>query len=95
MGIILFNLVSGDMPFKGYVTEEHFDVLFKKPEYSHPAWDECSSGVKDLVATLLTRTPMQRLDVQEILNHKWFNQPTKRQKYRFSYEPYITRDLLL
>ena len=40
--------------------------------------DEISEDAKDLIRGLLKRKPKERLGVEEILKHKWFNDVDKK-----------------
>ena len=69
-GITLFAMVCGTLPFN----EDSRKELFRKIstcEYEMP--DEISSKVKDLIRRILVPDPFNRISIEEIKKHPWFN----------------------
>uniref|UniRef100_T1HLY3 non-specific serine/threonine protein kinase n=1 Tax=Rhodnius prolixus TaxID=13249 RepID=T1HLY3_RHOPR len=70
-GVILYALLSGKLPFD----DEHVPILFKKITcgYFHvPKYlDKCAVS---LVQRMLHVNPLMRASIDEIKNHKWFQQ---------------------
>ncbi|XP_069108887.1 serine/threonine-protein kinase pim-1-like [Argopecten irradians] len=62
LGILLFNLLSGDIPFK-----LDADILAGKLTYTR----DLSNEVKDLVEKCLAICPSDRPTLEEILAHPW------------------------
>lgn len=71
LGVLLYNLVTGIMPFKGNYKQVYSKTVFKEPKYNQKAWKQCHPEVKDLTQKLLRKNPKQRLRVQEIKEHAW------------------------
>lgn len=76
LGILFFELLTGRPPFEGKNQQE----LFQNVLNFKIRWPKGFSGVaKDLVTKLLKTDPDQRITLDEILEHPWFqaHQPTK------------------
>lgn len=74
LGILLFDMVCGDIPF------EHDDQIVKAQLKFK---DHLSKDVKDLIKRCLSVRPSDRPTLEAILNHKWLKpippvDPTKR-----------------
>lgn len=72
LGIILYNLVCGAMPFTGTEKKIKFQSLNKVPQYKEEAWNQCSKDLKDLTQGLLHRDSSLRLSMNQALAHRWF-----------------------
>lgn len=69
MGVILFALVCGYLPFE----DPNTSVLYRKimsGDYKSPAW--ISSEVKDLIRKILETDPKKRYKVEDIRKHSWY-----------------------
>lgn len=78
IGVILYVLLSGYLPFYGDTQEELFDkILSGTYSFSHKCWDDISPEAKDLLAKMLTVNVSQRITVDGCLNHAWLNQAGK------------------
>jgi len=78
LGVILYVLLSGTMPFE----EDGQTTLFekvKKGVFKFPAkqWKGVSEEAKNLIKGLLVVDPSQRLTVQQALEHPWVSELTK------------------
>jgi serine/threonine protein kinase len=70
IGVILFALVSGYLPFE----DANTSVLYKKilsGDYQCPKW--ISPEVKDLIQCILEVDPKKRYTVENIRKHPWYN----------------------
>lgn len=70
VGVILFALVSGYLPFE----DPNTSILYKKIlscDYSTPKW--ISSEVKDLISLILEVDPKKRYTIDNIRKHVWYN----------------------
>jgi len=66
---LLFEMLTGKPPFHGRGQEElYHNILRQKMQW--PA--EMSAEAKDLIGKLLNPIPEQRLNLEEIENHPWF-----------------------
>jgi len=70
MGVILFALVAGYLPFE----DSNTSVLYKKilaGDYKTPDW--ISPEVKDLIRQILNTDPDTRYTIESIRRHPWYN----------------------
>jgi calcium-dependent protein kinase len=75
LGVILFALLSGKVPFPGRTANEIFDLI-KKCEYrlTGPIWDNISESAKDLISRILIKDPHERITTLQVLNHPWLTE---------------------
>jgi serine/threonine protein kinase len=69
MGIILFALVCGYLPFE----DANTNILYKKilaGDYKTPKW--ISEEVRDLIAHILETNPAKRYTIEDIRRHPWY-----------------------
>ena len=72
VGVILFLLLGGYLPFDDDDEEKVFDRTRNgqydfRPRY----WKNISNGAKDLVSQCLTINPSKRVDATQALQHEW------------------------
>lgn len=71
MGVILFTLVCGYLPFE----DQNTNQLYKKilaGSYSAPKW--LSANVRDLIRKILEVNPKKRYSISDIRAHAWYLQ---------------------
>ena len=76
LGVLLFNMVYGDIPW-----EEDDDILNCRLTSKKNLFNQCSTrldfclnkDVDHLIKSCLTIDQLERINLSEILNHKWFN----------------------
>jgi len=75
LGVILYILLSGCMPFFG-IDDLGIESAIEKGEYSLTGelWDEVSDEAKDLVKGLLKMEPSERLTAAQCLKHPWMQE---------------------
>uniref|UniRef100_A0AC35TQI6 Protein kinase domain-containing protein n=1 Tax=Rhabditophanes sp. KR3021 TaxID=114890 RepID=A0AC35TQI6_9BILA len=76
LGILIFEMISGEPPFPGESVKEIFEQLKKYKVISFPR-RLFSVNAKDLITRLLTKNPIERIGslkggVQDIKDHPWF-----------------------
>jgi len=70
MGILLFIVLSGRLPFTGEDDEELFDnILTANIVWKRPQFDNVSANAKDLISKLLCKDPACRPTAKEALQH--------------------------
>lgn len=72
LGVIVFMLLSGYPPFHGNEQKMKSAISAGKVDWSHRSrWKSVSKDAIDFVEKLLVKDPLQRLDVQGALQHRW------------------------
>ena len=74
-GVLMYMLLSGEPPFKGYSEEEIFRKI-KKCEYNFKPreFDDVSDNCKDLIRKLLEPKKRKRIKASDALRHPFFNE---------------------
>eukprot|EP01132_Coremiostelium_polycephalum_P005523 gene5523-6881_t len=70
-GILLYQLISGKLPFKGFNEYQTFQVIIKREFTFPPNFDQ---NAQDLVDRLLNLDPRARPTIEEIKNHPFFSE---------------------
>ena len=74
IGVILYQMLYDNLPFKGYKEDEIINNIKKLnitlPDKTHHS--HCSKSVKNLIKRMLNKNPLKRIKVEECLNHEWF-----------------------
>ena len=72
LGVITYELLSGEMPFTGTTTEEvEESILTQNPSFEGGIWSRVSEGCIDLLKHMLSRDIEQRYDIADVLLHPW------------------------
>jgi hypothetical protein len=76
LGVVLFQLLVGRLPFNASSNPELFKQIERSPEtlrrlFSYSEWQNVSDLAKDLVTKLLHPDPKQRVNADEALAHEW------------------------
>ena len=76
LGIILFELLSNQMPFKANSMQELAQQVcdFELDFVEDPSWESISIEAKDLTENLLSKDPLNRIPVLEIKMHSWLHE---------------------
>jgi tRNA A-37 threonylcarbamoyl transferase component Bud32 len=72
LGIVLFVIAIGKVPFKGADAKETQELILKG-EFTFPHNVNLSPALKDLLTRMLTVDPKLRITTEQILAHKWFD----------------------
>ena len=77
LGVILYLMLSGTLPFDD--EDDNEEVIAKLTVYSDvkfpsKLWSKRSPLVIDLIKKCLTKDPVQRIKIDEILNNSWIKQ---------------------
>ena len=81
LGVILFYMLSGKLPFRGRSEQEVAEKIVYDPlEFDEDDWETRSQKVQDLIEGCLTKKAEDRITIDAFLNHPWFKK-NKKQKY--------------
>ena len=72
-----YIMLAGCVPFHGTSDDVTPDTIIKniqQGELSGPEWETVSDSGKDLINGLLTVDPQRRLNMTQLLRHRWFYQ---------------------
>ena len=71
LGVILFIMVSSEIPFKGETADEIKEsILGFRYDFDKPIWKDISEECKDLISRMLVEEN-QRITPKESLHHPW------------------------
>ena len=71
IGVILYQMIFDDLPFKGYKENEIINNIIKlKPDLINK---DASPYVKNLIKKMLNKNPFKRINVNECVKHDWFS----------------------
>ncbi len=81
LGVILFYMLSGHLPFRGKKEQEVAEKIVYDPlEFDEDDWEIRSQKVRDLITCCLQKKREDRITIDEFINHPWFKKNMK-QKY--------------
>lgn len=69
VGVILFLLLSGKLPFEGDRVED--SIVNREPDFTGPSWKAISEEAKDLCRRLLAKRAEDRIGLGDVLTHPW------------------------
>ena len=73
MGIILFYMLCGHLPFKGNKETVLADKIVNDDlEFDEEEWETRSKKVRDLITSCLVKDPEERITIDEFVAHPWF-----------------------
>ena len=78
MGIILYYMLCGHLPFKGnkevIIAEK---IVNDDLEFDEEEWEVRSKKVRELITACLKKEPEERITIDDFINHPWFKKNLK------------------
>ena len=78
MGVILFYMLCGHLPFKGnkevIIAEK---IVNDDLEFDEEEWEVRTKKVRDLITSCLKKEPEERISIDDFINHPWFKKLMK------------------
>lgn len=72
MGVVLYILLSGKVPFPGDSNKEIIENVLKGEfHFQHEPFNSVSDEAKDIIKKLLVKDVVKRLSAEEAYNHPW------------------------
>mmetsp|Transcript_28144 Transcript_28144/g.49885 ORF Transcript_28144/g.49885 Transcript_28144/m.49885 type:complete len:568 (+) Transcript_28144:74-1777(+) len=71
MGVIVFVLLSGRMPFRGKSEEQARDIKKGNYSFKNEHWGNISAVAMEFTRSLLEPNPAKRLTSKQALQHRW------------------------
>ncbi|CAK0838397.1 unnamed protein product, partial [Prorocentrum cordatum] len=71
LGVCVFILLSGYMPFDGSDMNQVLLIKSGKWDFEDPVWERVSEKAKDFIRKLLVVDPTKRMTAAEALRHPW------------------------
>jgi calcium-dependent protein kinase len=72
MGVVLYILLSGKVPFPGESNKEIIENVLKgEYHFNHDAFKTVSNEAKDLISRLLVKDVERRFNASDAYNHHW------------------------
>lgn len=84
IGMLIYEMFHNTTPFKGDTPTQLFkSILSDKPKISK----RIDPNIQNLLKKLLIKDPVRRPTIYEVVDHKWFDQETRKQIDRFEWRP--------
>lgn len=77
VGVIIFSLLSGQLPFTGKRHLDLFKSIIAGDFTFNEEWEEISDDAKDLISKLLVTDPDKRYTAKDALASKWIRANTQ------------------
>ncbi|CAD8069401.1 unnamed protein product [Paramecium sonneborni] len=81
LGVLLFTLLSGHLPFHGSTKEELYNnIQTSNISFSSSVWPNISNEAKDLIKKMLQKQPGLRPNSKDLIKHSWFKKQFKNEE---------------
>ena len=78
MGVILFYMLSGKLPFRGKTEQEVAEkIVYGELIFDEDDWETISQKAQDLIKCCLEKNADKRITIDEFINHPWFKKNMK------------------
>ena len=78
LGVILFYMLSGRLPFRGSKEQEVAEkIVYDQLEFDEDDWETRTQKVQDLITCCLIKKAEDRITINQFLNHPWFKKNMK------------------
>ena len=75
LGIMLYTLLSGRLPFSGASREETAEkILNQELAFNRSVWDSISDECKSLISGMLHKEQASRMDIHDVTASPWLAQ---------------------
>jgi calcium-dependent protein kinase len=87
LGVIMYILLSGYLPFHGNTLSEIYDKIIEQdPSFERKCWEKVSDAAIELIKKCLTRKPKNRITAVKALESSWFKEVEEKEKNPLSEE---------
>nr|CAD2151626.1 unnamed protein product [Meloidogyne enterolobii] len=88
LGVLIFELMAGDQPFRGKTPEEIEESIVNSKENGlHFPRRTFSPNAKDVIRRLLCIEPKDRIGYSQLKSHQWFCNYDWQELYNRNYKP--------
>ena len=78
MGVILFYMLSGRLPFRGKKEQDVAEkIVYDELEFDEDDWETRSVSVQDLIRACMNKDKDKRIKIDDFINHPWFKKNRK------------------
>lgn len=79
MGIVLYILLTGRMPFVDKEVERtKANIVGKDLDFAKASWERVSQEAISLVKAMLEKDPTKRIKAGDLHRHEWLKEPAER-----------------
>ena len=75
MGVVLYYMVYGQLPFRGTTDKEMILSITKKPVEFPKSRKRLSPSCMELISKMLTKNPKARIKMEDIYMSTWYRLP--------------------
>lgn len=92
LGVLIYTLLCGEPPFRGPYNDAIFAKILRGVyNFDGKPWESVSDDAKNLISRMLVINPVDRITIEEALNHPWFERYVEGPKAKVPYN--IVRSL--